>query len=185
MTRRVAIAALDGFNEIDVFVALHLVNRVQGLRAELVGPRPRLTSMNGVEVACRELEGDWDAVLVGSGTRTVADWRELDALDLEAGLVGSQCSGAYVLARRGVVSGQVSTDRSTAPLLTELGCTVVPVPLHASGRVATAGGCLSAMHLGAWVIRSLCSDEAARAALLRVAPVGDEDLVERVLATAR
>jgi hypothetical protein len=52
---------------------------------------------------------------------------------------------------------------------------VVEQPFFAAGNIATAGGCLSAQYLAAWVIARLAGLEAAAAALHYVAPVGEKD----------
>lgn len=81
---KAAILTFDGFNELDSFVALALLNRVPGWRAELVSDSQRIISMNGVVVdGVRGLDGlsDHDVVLIGSGVRT----REVVA---DAGVMG-------------------------------------------------------------------------------------------------
>ena len=49
---RIAILTFDGFNELDSFIALGLLNRLRplGWSAELAGPGSHVTSMNGVTV---------------------------------------------------------------------------------------------------------------------------------------
>jgi hypothetical protein len=46
---RTAILTFDGFNEIDSFVFVSMLNRIQrpGWRAEIVAPTELVTSMNG------------------------------------------------------------------------------------------------------------------------------------------
>ena len=71
----IAVLTLDGFNEIDSFVALHILGRVAepGWRVHLAGATPTITSMNGVTVraqASLEELAQMDAVLVGSGVRS-------------------------------------------------------------------------------------------------------------------
>ena len=56
---RIAILTFDGFNELDSFIALGLLNRLgaQGWKAEIASPTSHVTSMNGVTVqAQRPLE---------------------------------------------------------------------------------------------------------------------------------
>lgn len=45
---RVAVLTLPGFNELDSFVALHMLNRADGVTAFLAGPNPQVDSLNGV-----------------------------------------------------------------------------------------------------------------------------------------
>jgi transcriptional regulator GlxA family with amidase domain len=193
----IAVVTLDGFNEIDSFVASYLVGRAAqpGWRVAIASPTPTVTSMNGVTVhaqmAFDELPSA-DAVLVGSGGRTreyAADPEFLESLQLDPSrqLVGSQCSGALLLAKKGLLDGvPVCTDLLTKPWVVEAGADVVDQPFFASGNVATAGGCLSSQYLAAWTIARLADLEVARTALFYVAPVGEKDeYVERALGHVR
>ncbi len=188
---------LDGFNEIDSFVASYMLNRVArpGWSVAIASPTSQVTSMNGVTVNAQmpldEL-GQADAVLFGSGSRTrdyAADPAFLESLDLDPArqLIGSQCSGALLLAKLGLLAGvPVCTDLITKPWVLEAGADVVDRPFFASGNVATAGGCLSSQYLAAWVLARLADIDAARAALHYVAPVGEKDeYVDRALAHIR
>lgn len=72
---RIAILTFDGFNEIDSFLAFHILNRVQhpDWTIELCGPADSITSMNGLKVEPQiplELARQADAVVIGSGTLT-------------------------------------------------------------------------------------------------------------------
>ena len=46
---RVAVLTFEGFNELDSFIALGLINRLrhQGWTAEITSPSAQVTSMNG------------------------------------------------------------------------------------------------------------------------------------------
>ncbi len=183
---RIAIVTLDGFNEIDSFVASYILGRTgrADWRAEIAAPTPRVTSMGGVTVEAQcslaDLEGA-DAVLFGSGARTreyAADSEFLASIHLDPSrqLVGSQCSGALLLAELGLLQGvPACTDLITRPWVVAAGVDVLDRPFHAVGNVATAGGCLAAQYLAAWVITRLADADAARAALHYVAPVGEKD----------
>lgn len=96
-------------------------------------------------------------------------------------LVGSQCSGALILAKLGLLAGVPGcTDLTTRPWVLEAGVEVLNQPFFASGNVATAGGCLPSQYLAAWVIARTEGLDAARAALHYVAPVGEkENYIER------
>ncbi len=193
----IAIVTLDGFNEIDSFVASYLLGRagLDDWSVAIASPTPQVTSMNGVTVTAQmsldELPAA-DAVIVGSGMRTrdfAADPEFLATLRLDPSrqLIGSQCSGALLLARLGLLDDvPVCTDLLTKPWVIEAGANVVDRPFHACGNVATAGGCLSSQYLAAWVIARLAGLEAARAAIFYVAPVGEkEEYVERALGHVR
>lgn len=190
----IAILTFDGFNELDSLIALGVLNRIKkpGWRVTLAAPSATVTSMNGVTVhASSTLEAATaaDAVLVGSGIRT----REIAAdpaimgvlrrLDGKRQLIGAQCSGTLLLARLGLLGAvPACTDLTTKPWVQEAGVEVLNQPFFASGNVATAGGCLSAPYLAAWLIARSEGAEAARSALHYVAPVGEkEDYVARAM----
>ena len=190
----IAVVTLDGFNEIDSFVASYMLGRVArpDWRVAIACPTPQVTSMNGVTVSAQMSLDDLpaaDAVIVGSGLRTreyAADPAFLGSLRLDPSrqVIGSQCSGALLLAKLGLLDGvPVCTDLITKPWVVEAGADVVDRPFHAVGNVATAGGCLSSQYLAAWVIARLADLDAARDALFYVAPVGEkEEYVTRALA---
>jgi transcriptional regulator GlxA family with amidase domain len=180
---RAAIITFDGFNELDSFVALSLLNRVPGWRAEIVSPERQVVSMNGVcveGVQPIEFATQADIVLVGSGVRTrdfVSD-AELIArivLDPARQIVGAQCSGALLLARLGLLGDRpVCTDTTSRPFVEATGARVIDAPFHARGRVASAGGCMAAHYLAAWAIGMGAGEAAARAVIDYVAPVGEK-----------
>jgi len=191
---QVAVVTFDGFNELDSFIAAAIINRCRndGLTAYITTPTPVVTSMNGVEVTGQRPLGfaaEADVVLVGSGIRTrdvVQDDSLIASLPLDATrqLIGSQCSGALVLARLGLLASvPACTDATSRPWVQACGVEVLDQPFHAVGNVATAGGCLASQYLAAWVISRTLGEAAARAAIDYVAPVGEkQDTVERVFA---
>jgi transcriptional regulator GlxA family with amidase domain len=194
---QVAVLTFDGFNELDSFIASALINRCRkdGLEAFITTPTPVVTSMNGVEVTGQrpmEFVTEADVVLVGSGVKTrdvVADDRLLSRLRLAPSrqLIGAQCSGALVLARLGLLDGMPAcTDRTSRPFVEACGVTVLDAPFHAEGNIATAGGCLSSQYLATWVITRTLGEDAARATVDYVAPVGENrETVERALRAVR
>ena len=189
---RVAILTFDGFNELDSFVALALLNRVPGWRAEICGPGERLKSMNGVRIDVQqplEFASEADVVLIGSGVRTrevVSDTKLMGRLRLDPDrqIIGAQCSGALILARLGLIGDlPACTDMTSKPWVIEAGVKVIDAPFVAHGHVATAGGCMAAHYLGAWAIAQGAGMAAARAVIDYVAPVGEKAVtVERVMA---
>jgi transcriptional regulator GlxA family with amidase domain len=183
---RVAIVTFDGFNELDTFIALGLINRLRplGVQAEIASPSAQVTSMNGVNVTAQqplEFALDADAVLFGSGiyTRAVAENAQLmDRLQLDPTrqLLGAQCSGTLLLARLGLLGDlPACTDLTTKPWVVEAGVRVADLPFLARGPVATAGGCMASTYLAAWVMWRAAGREAARKALHHAAPVGEKD----------
>lgn len=194
---QISVVGFDGFNEIDVFVTLNILNRVQqdDWTVSLAGPAETLTSMNGVRVQ-RQQSLEYlcksDAVLFSSGRQTralVEDENLLQRLVLDPAkqLIGSQCSGALFLQRLNLLSETVAcTDKVTAPYLKAAGVAPLPQPFHVSGNIATAGGCLSSPMLAAWVISCLAGEHQAERALGYVAPVGREEAyIESILTEVR
>ena len=157
---RIAILTFDGFNELDSFIAAGILNRMKpkGWQAFITSPAARVTSMNGVTVAAQRplaFATEADAVIIGSGrkSREVVEDEVLMSrlrLDPTRQLIASQCSGALVLIGLGLLQGMpVCTDRTTQAWVESAGYRVLDQPFHASGRVATAGGCLAAHYLAA------------------------------------
>lgn len=190
---RIAILTFDGFNEIDSLVAYHILNRVRrpGWEVQIASPTLRVKSMNGLVIAAQASLEDAraaDAVIVGSGmaTRALAeDPALLTGLGLQPSrqLIASQCSGALLLAKLGLLKdAPACTDLKTRSWLEEIGVAVLDRPFFARGNVATAGGCLASQYLAAWLIARLAGIEPAAEALRYVAPVGEKELyVSRVL----
>lgn len=190
---KIAVVTLDGFNEIDSFVASYMLGRVNrpDWSVSIACPSPQVTSMNGVTINAQMSLDDLhaaDAVILGSGMKTreyAADPAFLASLRLDPArqIIGSQCSGALILAKLGLLADvPVCTDLITKPWVVEAGANVVDQPFFAAGNVATAGGCLSSQYLAAWVIARLADLQTARDALFYVAPVGEKDeYVERAL----
>lgn len=183
----IAILTFEGYNELDSLIALGVLNRVAGddWRVSICTPTPRVTSMNGVvieQMSTLDEACDADAVIVGSGvaTREVVEdasiMSTLRGLDPSRQLVAAQCSGALVLARLGLLEDTPAcTDLTTRPWVVAAGIEVLNQPFHASGNVATAGGCLASPYLAGWTIARLRGQEEAESALHYVAPVGEKD----------
>ena len=198
---QVAIVTFDGFNELDSFIALGLLNRLaaRGWKAQITSPSARVTSMNGVTVEAQrplEFANDADVVLFGSGiyTRAIADdigrkSAPLDRLQLDPvrQTIGAQCSGSLLLARLGLLADMPAcTDLTTRPWLMEAGVRVEDSAFHARGPIATAGGCLASQYLAAWVMVRGAGWAAATQALHYAAPVGEKDAyVARLLDVVR
>ena len=191
---QIAILTFDGFNEIDSFVAVSMLNRMkpQGWSAYITSPTKTVTSMNGVEVQRQKpmsFTAEADAVLIGSGikTRDIAADETLLALirlNSEKQLIGAQCSGTLILAKLGLLKGlPACADLTTTPWVREAGIEVIDQPFMAHGNVATAGGCLGANYLASWFIARGADLPAAEAVLEYVAPVGEQvDWIARMRA---
>ena len=150
----IAILTFEGFNELDSFIALGILNRIKkpDWRVSIATPQKRVTSMNGVTVeghiSLREANAA-DAVLVGSGKLTrdvVADPALMSQMQFDPTrqLLGAQCSGTLVLAKLGLLDDvPACTDLTTKPWVEEAGVDVLNQPFFARGNLATAGGCLA------------------------------------------
>jgi transcriptional regulator GlxA family with amidase domain len=194
---RIAVLTFDGFNELDSFIASAMINRVKQpeLKALLVGPSERVTSMNGVVVQSQaplSFAREAEAVIIGSGihTRDLVQRPDLMArlkLDPSRQIIGAQCSGALVLAKLGLLADvPACTDSKTKPWVEEAGVKVLDQPFVAHGSIATAGGCLASHYLAAWVIARLAGWKAAESVVHYVAPVGQkQDYVERARAAVK
>ena len=182
----IAILTFQGFNELDSLVALGVLHRIKkpGWRVSLCCPDAEVTSMNGVTVRAQSLLEEArsaDAVIVGSGIHTrevVRDPALMGRLALDPGrqLIGAQCSGTLILANLGLMgSVPACTDLTTKPWVQEAGVEVLNQPFYARDNIATAGGCLAAPYLAAWIIARTEGLEAAASALHYVAPVGEKE----------
>ena len=191
---QIAILTLDGFNELDSFIAAGILNRMkpQGWAAHITCPTPEVTSMAGVTIQRQkplEFLTEADAVLIGSGVKTrdyAADPAFLSQLQLDPSrqLIGAQCSGTLLLAKLGLIGDlPACTDLTTKPWVIEAGVDVVDAPFVAHGNVATAGGCLASQYLAAWMIARMATVQDAEDAIHYVAPVGEKaEYVARAMA---
>ena len=194
---KIAILTFEGFNELDSFIALGILNRMRskGWSAEITSSSPHITSMNGVKIQAQqplEFANNADVVLFGSGikTREIADDSKLLSslhLDPSRQLIGAQCSGTLLMAKKGLIGTlPACTDLTTKPWVQEAGINVIDAPFYAKDNLATAGGCMSSQYLAAWVITKLASEEEAKEVIYYVAPVGQkEDYVERIMSVVK
>ncbi len=182
----IAILTFDGFNELDSFIALGILNRMKesGWNVQITCPSENVTSMNGVTVDAQqqlEFANSADVVLFGSGihTREIAkDDSIMGRLQLnpENQLICAQCSGALLLAVSGLLEGvPACTDLTTKPWVIDAGIEVLDQPFYAKQNIATAGGCMASQYLATWVIAKLAGEAAAKSAIHYVAPVGEKE----------
>ena len=189
----ISILTFQGFNELDSFIALGVLNRIKkpNWRVKICCPEDVVTSMNGVTVMAqsqlKEVKNS-DVVIVGSGSQTrevVQNSEIMEQLKLDPmrQLISAQCSGTLVLAKLGLlVKIPACTDLTTKPWVQEAGVKVLNQPFFAEDNIATAGGCFSSQYLASWVIAKTEGVKAAAEALHYVAPVGEkEEYVERAI----
>jgi transcriptional regulator GlxA family with amidase domain len=130
-----------------------------------------------------------DAVIIGSGMKTpevANDASILEKLQLNPvkQLIAAQCSGTFLLAKLGLL-GHVPacTDLTSKPWVQAAGVNILNQAFYASGNLATAGGCLSAQYISAWLIARLKSAKHAQEVLHYFSPVGEkEEYVARAMA---
>lgn len=182
----IAIVTFDGFNEIDSMVAMNILGRAlrPAGRVVIASNQPKITSMNGVRLHAQATLAQAraaDAVIVGSGVKTLEIAEDAALMselrfDPNRQLIGSQCSGALLLAKLGLLQGlPACTDSVTKPWVQKAGIQVLEQPFNARGNVATAGGCLASAYLAAWIIARTQGLAAAKTVLSYVAPVGEKD----------
>lgn len=179
----VAIVVFDDFTDIDVFLPWDLLTRVDspGWRVRLLGQGEHATSKAGLTIPLHgrlQETAEADAVIVASGPGARLMYRQpqfMAALRLDSGrqLIGAMCSGALILAAKGLLAGKRATTYPTSKaLLEELGVEVVERAFVEEGRVATAAGCLAAQELCGWIIEALAGPGERRRVLASVQPVG-------------
>lgn len=182
---KIAILTFEGFNELDSFVSHHILTRVDAAdwQVAITSPAETVSSTEGVRITAQqplEFANEADVVLFGGSPRSqdiVEDKAIMSRLKLDPTrqLIGSQCAGAWFLAKLGLLATRpVCTTLRSRPALEALGIRVLDRPFVASGNVASAGGCLASPYLAAWVIARLRGREAAKTALGIVAPVGEK-----------
>lgn len=196
----IAILTFEGFNELDSLIAYAMMSRIALLgdptwKVSIASPTPRITSMNGLTIdAHTDLQqaNQADAVIIGSGMKTrevASDASIMGQLQLNPAkqLIAAQCSGTFLLAKLGLIGNvPACTDLTSKPWVQAAGVQIVNQAFFAQGNLATAGGCLSAQYLSAWMIARLKGWEQAREVLHYFAPVGEKDeYVARALAHIR
>ena len=189
----IAVLTFEGFNELDSFIASSIMNRMkeEGWNVQITCPTESVTSMNGVTVLAQqqlEFANTADVVLFGSGmlTRDVAASTAILSrlsLDPTKQLIGAQCSGTLLLSTLGLLNDvPACTDLTSKPWVVDSGVNVLNQAFFAKDNIATAGGCLGSIYLGAWVIAKLAGKASAESAIHYVAPVGEkEETVEHCM----
>lgn len=189
----ISILTFDGFNELDSMIALGILSRAKQdhWKIHIACPTPTVSSMNQLVIERQdsiEQANHADVVIIGSGTCTrdvIKDQAIMGRLKLDPNrqLIATQCSGALVMSKLGLLAQMpVCTDTTTAPWLIDSDIEVLNQAFYARGNIASAGGCLASTYLAAWVIAKVRDREAAEAAIEYVAPVGEKaQYVERVM----
>ena len=194
---RIAILTFEGFNELDSLIAYGMLSRISLMgdkdwRVSICSPSKRVTSMNGLTIDAHiglSEANAADAVLIGSGMKTQevalnADWMGQLQLDPSRQLIAAQCSGTFLMAKLGLIGKMPAcTDLTSKPWVQAAGVNILNQAFYTSGNLATAGGCLSAQYVSAWIVSKLKGIETAREVLHYFAPVGEKEVyVQRALA---
>ncbi len=189
-----AIIIFDDFTDIDLFLMWDLLARKQfGWDIKILGTKSTHISSNGISIATHahiEQANQCDAVLFssGSGTRKLINDESFFSyfkLDPNKQYIGSICSGALLLAKLGLLNGLTATTHPRAKTTLEsLGISVVNKPLVNHGRIATAGGCLSAQYLVAWLVENMYGVYKRKEVLAEIAPVNQAELYEQLVTTS-
>lgn len=185
----IAILTFDGFNELDSLITYGMLSRISLLgdtdwKVSIASPTPRVTSMNGLTIDAHidlMQANEANAVLIGSGMKTcdvAHDSAIMSQIQLNPKhqLITAQCSGTFLLGKLGLLQGiSACTDLTSKPWVIESGVNILNQAFFAKGNIATAGGCLSAQYLSAWIISKLKDKEVAREVLHYFAPVGEKE----------
>lgn len=182
----IAILTFQGFNEIDSLVAFRMLKWLDkdDWNIKICCPEAEVISMGGLAIRSQGMLEDAnkaDAVIIGSGFMTrdiIKDKSIMNRINLnpDCQIIGAQCSGVLMLAKLGLLGDvPACTDSNTKPWVQETGIKILNQPLFAKDNIATAGGCLSSVYLGAWVIAKLDHLETAKKALHYFAPTGEKD----------
>ncbi|WP_412500456.1 DJ-1/PfpI family protein [Shewanella chilikensis] len=188
----IAIVAFDEFTDIDLFLMWDILGRIQNdWQVKLLGSSKSHKSALGLEI---EMQGhireanQADAVLFISGKQGIPlalqdpDFINTFGLDPNKQLLGSICAGSFILQRLGLLDCRAATthpDAKTA--LQKTGAEVLDEPLVIRGNIATAGGCLSAMYLCAWLAERLLGEEKRREMLRELLPAGQQPQFEAII----
>lgn len=181
--KKIVIVAFDEFTDIDVFLPWDLFNRLpkDTREVKIIADGESVTSMTGLTIpthgGLEEIKGA-DAVFFASGPSTrrlCKDEQFLSMLELDPNrqLIGSMCSGALLLAGKGLLNNVKATTYPTAKeALKAFGIEVVDEPFVCNGNVATAAGCLAAQDLVGWMVEQMFDSKMRDDVLNQIQPVG-------------
>lgn len=193
--KKIAIVIFDDFTDIDLFLMWDILARNKtDWQVRILGTREQHRSTHGLLVTTHgniSEANDADVVLFSSGRKGIKPiiedktFLETFALDPQRQIVGSICSGAFILAKLGLLKNTLATTHPDAKNeLENLGIETIDNPLVCNGNVATAGGCLSAIYLVGWITERLYGVEKRRETLKPVIPVGQIDIYEKLITSS-
>jgi transcriptional regulator GlxA family with amidase domain len=171
----------EGFDELDAIAVFEVLRLAQRLGAELetqlvrASDSPRIRAHHGavfdVETRFDALALDW-LIVPGGGwaARSAAGaWAEFQRGDLPLALaaanargvkVASVCTGAMLLAKAGLTRGRpVTTHRCARAELEASGARLIDARVVDDGDLITAGGVVSGLDLGIWLVERFVGNE--------------------------
>jgi putative intracellular protease/amidase len=188
----IAIVIFDSFTDIDLFLMWDVLGRNKtDWRVKILGTKRAHRSAHGLSIETHghvtEANGA-DVVLFSSGKLGVkaamADRAFMGAFSLDPNrqLIGSICAGSFILAKLGLLaSGPATTHPDAKEDLQGLGVEVLDRALVCNGNVATAGGCLSAVYLVAWVVEVLFDRGKRQETLREIVPAGQSAIYNQLI----
>lgn len=190
--KTIALIAFEQFTDIDLFLMWDILGRQrQHWQVRILGSQPELRSANGLALRPHgrlDEANHADAVLFASGKQGVpaalaeAAFLGSFRLDPRRQLIGSICAGSFFLARLGLLPhNRATTHPDARAALSAMGVTSDERPFVCDGNVATAGGCLSALYLVAWIAERLLGSGRHREVLRELLPAGQEALFGRLV----
>lgn len=191
--KKIAIVIFDDFTDIDLFLMWDILGRNKtDWQVSILGTKDQHRSTHGLFITPHgniSEANDANIVLFSSGRigvkNVMNDKNFLSAfsLDPQRQIIGSICSGAFILASLGLLKNNPATTHPDAKIeLQALGVEVIDKPLVCHGNIATAGGCLSASYLVGWFVERLFGIEKRRETLKDIIPVGQSELYEELIA---
>ena len=193
--KKIAIVIFDDFTDIDLFLMWDILGRNKtDWSVKILGTKEQHRSTHGLLVTTHgniAEANDADVVLFSSGRIGVLNvienksFLETFSLNPQKQMIGSICSGAFILAKLGLLEKVLATTHPDAKMgLQALGVETIDKPLVCNGNIATAGGCLSAIYLVGWFVECLYNKEKRRETLKPVIPVGQMDIYEQLITSS-
>ena len=193
--KKIVIVIFDDFTDIDLFLMWDILGRNKThWQVKILGTKEQHRSTHGLLVTTHgniSEANDADVVLFSSGRIGVINvienksFLETFSLNPQKQMIGSICSGAFILAKLGLLENVLATTHPDAKTgLQALGVETIDKPLVCNGNVATAGGCLSAIYLVGWFVERLFNTEKRRETLKAIIPVGQNNIYEQLIASS-
>lgn len=191
--KKIATVIFDSFTDINLFLMWDILGRNStDWQVKILGTKEEHQSAHGLSIKTHghiAEANNADVILFSSGkigvNTAMADKTFMSAFSLnpEKQLIGSICSGSFILAKLGLLTSVPATTHPDAKKeLQALGVEVLDMALVCNGNVATAGGCLSAVYLVGWVVEALFDRNKRKETLREIIPAGQsaiyDDLIE-------